>query len=151
MSPSLGECGPGRPAPRVCLQICNPVLVDLLSLRVPQGSRQRAQRPGLAALLMHWGLDGQSWGVLCRQVATGVGHVCQLASDWAPSGTHTQPGSSGAGEGPQGHLGQAIPISAVADTASHFTQAVSGKTPGTGASGPCPTLPRASLAIHSGV
>lgn len=93
MSLSLGDWGPGRPPPWGCSQTCNLIPTDFLSLRIPQDGHQRAQWPGLAALSMHGGLDGQWWGVLCRQVASGLHHVSQMASadPEAPSWPQVEP------------------------------------------------------------
>lgn len=90
---------------------------------------------------MYWGLDGQLWGVLCGQVASGAG----TSPTWPQMGPAPVPTPSqvpvGLARAPQGRLGQAVLIPAMADTASLFTCAGSGKTSGTGAPGPSPALP----------
>lgn len=47
MSLSLDECGAGILPPSVRSQTCSLILIDLLSLRIPQDGHQRAQWPRL--------------------------------------------------------------------------------------------------------
>lgn len=130
---SRGECGPGRPPPRVRFQTWA-LGFPRIVIREPRCLGEQ-----------HFSCTGASMGS-CGGSFVGRWHrESGTSPTWPQMGPAPVPTPSqvpvGLARAPQGRLGQAVLIPAMADTASLFTCAGSGKTSGTGAPGPSPTLP----------